>query len=383
MLSKAIGETIFIRTLHKIPNAVEKAVIIPWHHTSLEPVAGLEVRDLNNTCPFDTTGWLHYLSNVVDIFSWGLCLFHWQVARLVGPKPTVCSIGLGLPLGKQTTTLDMSSRAMAASRMRTKISQELKAKELDRERPQHNTGRSKIDDYLGFASVMCAFIALLMLYHQFYPTIHIKKGEEIVKMRVAGQLASEVLEYIKPFVKVGANTGDLNDLCHKYIVDVQKGRPAPLNYRGFPKSICTSVNSVVCHGIPSYEEVLEEGDILNIDITVVKDGYHGDTSMMYLLGEADDASLKLVKETITPTLILTWTLILILNLLVKETRAAMFEAIRMVRPGVTTGDLGHLIQTRATALGYGNVRDFTGHGTGLSFHEGVPVVSNDIQTNLF
>ena len=187
-----------------------------------------------------------------------------------------------------------------------------------------------------------------MLYHQFYPTIYIKTPQEIAKMRVAGRLASEVLEYIEPHVKAGVSTGELNDLCHKYITETQKGTPAPLHYLGFPKSVCTSLNEVVCHGIPSYEEVLQDGDILNIDVTVIKDGYHGDTSRMYSIGSIDEDSARLVKDT----------------------RAAMFAAIKTVRPGITTGDLGATIQQRAEQWGYGNVRDFTGHGTGVSFHEG-------------
>jgi len=153
--------------------------------------------------------------------------------------------------------------------------------------------------------------ALVMIYHQFYPTIYIKTPAEIVKMRLAGRLASEVLEYITPHVKAGVSTGELNDLCHKYITQVQEGVPAPLGYLGFPKSVCTSVNAVVCHGIPSYEEFLEAGDILNIDVTVMKDGYHGDTSKMFAIGEVGPDSIRLVAAT----------------------RRVLLEAIRMVRPG--------------------------------------------------
>jgi len=199
-----------------------------------------------------------------------------------------------------------------------------------------------------YTPLFLGFLSLVLIYHELYPPIRIKSSEEIVKMRLAGNLASQVLTYVTPYVKAGISTGELDDLCHKYIVDVQHARPAPLNYRGFPKSTCTSINDVVCHGIPNYDEVLKTGDIINIDVTVVKDGFHGDTSKMFMVGAVDTAS----------------------NNLVADTRAAMFEAIRMVRPGITTGDLGHAIQLQADTLKYGNVRDFTGHGTGVEFHEG-------------
>jgi len=196
------------------------------------------------------------------------------------------------------------------------------------------------------------FALLASLYRALYPPITIKTADEIDKMRVAGKLAAEVLTYITPFVKAGTSTGELDDLCKKYISEEQLAIAAPLNYRGFPKSTCISVNDVVCHGIPSYSEVLQDGDIVNIDVTVIKDGYHGDTSKTFLVGEVDEQSRKLSSDT----------------------RAALFEGMRMVRPGVTTGDLGHAIQAMAEAKGYGVVRDFTGHGTGLSFHEGPRIV---------
>ena len=127
-------------------------------------------------------------------------------------------------------------------------------------------------------------------------TVTIKTPEEIEKMRVAGRLAAEVLEMIEPHVRAGVTTEELNRLCHDYIVDVQQAVPAPLNYHGFPKSICTSINHVVCHGIPN-DKPLKDGDILNIDITVIKDGYFGDTSKMFLLGNAPEWAQRLCQIT--------------------------------------------------------------------------------------
>ena len=178
-------------------------------------------------------------------------------------------------------------------------------------------------------------------------SVSIKTPEDIEKMRVAGRLAAEVLEMIEPFVKVGVSTGELDRICHDYIVNVQNAIPAPLNYNGFPKSICTSLNHVVCHGIPSDSKVLKSGDILNIDITVIKDGFHGDTSKMFLLGEVAPHARRLIKVT----------------------QECLYKAIEIVKPGIRLGDIGHVIQTHAEANNYSVVREYCGHGIGRIFHE--------------
>jgi methionyl aminopeptidase len=177
-------------------------------------------------------------------------------------------------------------------------------------------------------------------------TVSIKNPEEIEKMRVAGRLAADVLEMIAPHVQAGITTGELDRICHDYIVDVQQAVPAPLNYHGFPNSICTSVNHVVCHGIPS-EKRLKNSDILNIDITVIKDGFHGDTSKMFFVGEPSIQAQRLVKVTYD----------------------CMHLGIEMVRPGIHLGDIGHAIQQHAEAHGYTVVREYCGHGIGRAFHE--------------
>ena len=177
--------------------------------------------------------------------------------------------------------------------------------------------------------------------------IHLKSPAEIDKMRVAGRLAAEVLEMIGGHVKPGVSTGELDRVCHRHIVDKQGAIPAPLNYKGFPKSICTSVNHVVCHGIPSDGKVLKSGDILNIDITVIKDGYHGDTSKMFFVGEALQHAKRLVRVT----------------------RECLFKGIEAARPGNRLGDIGHVIQQHGEANHYGIVREYCGHGIGLGFHE--------------
>jgi methionyl aminopeptidase len=177
--------------------------------------------------------------------------------------------------------------------------------------------------------------------------IHIKTPDEIAKMRIAGRLAAEVLEMIEPHVVPGVTTNQLNDICHDYIVNTQKAIPAPLNYHGFPKSICTSVNYVVCHGIPN-DKPLKQGDIVNIDITVIKDKYHGDTSKMFIVG--DETSI-LAKR------------------LVDATYEAMWRGIRLVKPGTRLGDIGHAIQSYAEGLGFSIVREYCGHGIGCVFHE--------------
>jgi len=174
----------------------------------------------------------------------------------------------------------------------------------------------------------------------------IKTPEEIEKMRVAGKLAAEVLEMIGPHVQEGISTDELNTLCHEYIVNVQKAIPAPLNYNGFPKSICTSINHVVCHGIPG-KKTLKNGDIINIDVTVIKDEYHGDTSKMFMIGEPSIKSTHVVQVA----------------------HECLFIGIDMVKPGVQLGDIGHAIQKHAEKNRCSVVRDYCGHGIGRVFHE--------------
>jgi methionyl aminopeptidase len=176
--------------------------------------------------------------------------------------------------------------------------------------------------------------------------VTIKTQEEIEKMRVAGRLAADVLDMITPHVKPGVTTDELNILCHQYIVNDQKAIPAPLNYRGFPKSICTSVNNVICHGIPS-EKKLKDGDIINIDITVIKDGFHGDTSRMFFVGEPSIRAKRLVEIC----------------------KQCMQKGIDLVRPGIRLGDIGHAIQKHAESNGFSVVREYCGHGIGRVFHE--------------
>lgn len=176
-------------------------------------------------------------------------------------------------------------------------------------------------------------------------SIKIKTAEEVEKMRVAGRLAASVLEMITPHVKAGITTDELNTICHDYIV-AHDAYPAPLNYHGFPKSICTSVNHCVCHGIPN-DKPLKQGDIINIDVTVKKDGYHGDTSKMFVVGEGS----------------------ILANRLIKVTQESLYKAIRMVKPGARLGDIGHEIQKYAEGFGYSIVREFCGHGIGDEFHE--------------
>ncbi len=178
-------------------------------------------------------------------------------------------------------------------------------------------------------------------------TIYIKSPDDIDKMRVAGQLAAEVLDMIGPHVQPGVSTGELDRICHDYIVNVQKAVPAPLNYNGFPKSICTSVNHVICHGIPSDKKLLKSGDIVNIDITVIKDGFHGDTSKMFCVGDVAEHARRLVRVT----------------------QECLYKAIDVVKPGATLGDIGHVIQQHGEANHYSIVREYCGHGIGRIFHE--------------
>jgi len=178
-------------------------------------------------------------------------------------------------------------------------------------------------------------------------SVTIKTPEEIEKMRVAGRLAAEVLEMIEEHVKPGVTTGELDKICHDYIVNVQDAIPAPLNYKGFPKSICTSVNHVICHGIPSDKKALKNGDCVNIDITVIKDGYHGDTSKMFFVGKPTVQAERLARIT----------------------QECLYIGINMVKPGVRLGDIGHAIQKHAESNYYSVVREYCGHGIGKVFHE--------------
>ena len=174
----------------------------------------------------------------------------------------------------------------------------------------------------------------------------IKTPDEIEKMRIAGRLAAEVLEMIDDHVRPGVSTEELDRICHDYIVHEQQAVPAPLNYRGFPKSICTSVNHQVCHGIPG-NKVLKNGDIVNIDVTVIKDGFHGDTSKMFFIGKASILAQRLVDVT----------------------QKAMWKGIELVRPGNHLGDIGHAIQKFVESNGYSVVQEYCGHGIGRGFHE--------------
>ena len=182
--------------------------------------------------------------------------------------------------------------------------------------------------------------------HQAAMSVSIKTPDEIEKMRAVGRLAAEVLEMIEPHVRPGITTAELDRICHQHIVEVQSAVPAPLNYKGFPKSICTSVNHVVCHGIPG-DKRLRKGDIINIDVTVIKDGYHGDTSRMFLVGEPSVLARRLVQVS----------------------HECMRVGIRTVRPGARLGDIGHAIQRHAEAHGCSIVREYCGHGIGRQFHE--------------
>lgn len=177
-------------------------------------------------------------------------------------------------------------------------------------------------------------------------SISIKTPEEIDRMRIAGRLAAEVLQMIEPHVRPGVETDELDRVCHDYIVNTQQAIPAPLNYHGFPKSICTSVNHQVCHGIPGNRK-LKKGDIINIDVTVIKDGYHGDTSKMFFVGEPSIQAKRLVRVTYE----------------------CMWRGIQRVRPGARLGDIGHVIQEHAEANHFSVVREYCGHGIGRAFHE--------------
>lgn len=176
--------------------------------------------------------------------------------------------------------------------------------------------------------------------------VSIKTADEIEKMRIAGQLAADVLMMITPHVKAGITTDELNQICHDYIVNEQKAIPAPLNYHGFPKSVCTSVNHVICHGIPG-DKKLKDGDIINIDVTVIKDGYHGDTSKMFHVGKTSILAERLCRVA----------------------RESMLIGIDLVKPGIRLGDIGHAIQQHAEKENFSVVREYCGHGIGTVFHE--------------
>ena len=184
-----------------------------------------------------------------------------------------------------------------------------------------------------------------LVYNSDEGEVPLHGAEDFDGMRAAGRLAAEVLDFITPHVQVGVTTERLDKLCHDFILD-HNAVPAPLNYKGFPKSICTSINRVVCHGIPE-DRRLEEGDIVNIDVTVILDGWHGDTSRMYYAGGKIPTKARL---------------------LVEATHEAMMHGIRAVKPGVTLGDVGHVIQSYAEKKRFSVVRDFCGHGIGKTFH---------------
>ncbi len=182
--------------------------------------------------------------------------------------------------------------------------------------------------------------------------VSIKTPEQIEKMRVAGRMAAEVLDLIGEYVVPGVTTAELDRICHDHIVNVQKAIPACLNYKGFPKSICTSVNQVICHGIPSSKKVLKSGDIINIDVTVIYDGWFGDTSKMYTVGKVAPHAERLIQVT----------------------QECLYKGIELVKPGCRLGDIGHVIQQHAEKNYYSVVREYCGHGIGDVFHEDPQVV---------
>lgn len=181
--------------------------------------------------------------------------------------------------------------------------------------------------------------------------VNLKSKEQIIKMQEAGKLAAQVLEMIGDYVTPGTTTNELNQICHDFITQEQNAIPAPLNYRGFPKSICTSINHQVCHGIPN-DKPLKNGDIVNIDVTVIKDGFHGDTSKMFMVGEVSILAKRLIKIT----------------------QECLYMAIELVKPGVSLGDIGHIIQEHAHKHHFSIVREYCGHGIGTDFHEAPQVL---------
>ena len=177
--------------------------------------------------------------------------------------------------------------------------------------------------------------------------IYLKNQQEIDCMRTAGQLAAEVLDVVTPFVVPGVSTEELDNICFKHITEVQKAVPANVGYRGYEKTICASVNQVICHGIPSPNKILKDGDIINIDVTVLKDGWHGDTSKMFLVGKTQPHNQRLVKVT----------------------QECLYKAIEVVRPGAQLGDIGAVIQQHAEQNHYSVVEDYCGHGIGKVYHD--------------
>ena len=175
----------------------------------------------------------------------------------------------------------------------------------------------------------------------------IKTTEQIEKMRLAGKLASEVLEMVTPLVKPGISTGELDQICHDFIVNEQDAIPANVGYKGYEKTICSSLNQVVCHGIPDFQRKLKDGDILNIDVTVIKDGWHGDTSKMFLVGKSQPHNERLVNIT----------------------QECLYKGIEQVKPGAYLGDIGNAIQVHAENNHYSVVEDYCGHGIGEIYHE--------------
>ncbi|MCP5477788.1 MAG: type I methionyl aminopeptidase [Rhodanobacteraceae bacterium] len=178
-------------------------------------------------------------------------------------------------------------------------------------------------------------------------SVTIKTPEQIEKMRVAGRMVAEVLDMIGEYVQPGVTTEELDRRCHDFIVNELKAIPANVGYKGFPATSCTSVNNVICHGIPSPAKILKDGDIINIDVTVIKDGWHGDHSRMFFAGEPSVLAKRLVEVT----------------------REAMWRGIRAVKPGATLGDIGHAIQTYAEGERFSVVREYCGHGIGQVYHE--------------
>lgn len=177
--------------------------------------------------------------------------------------------------------------------------------------------------------------------------INLKSLQEIDCMRTAGQLAAEVLDVVTPFVVPGVSTEELDNICFKHITEVQKAVPANVGYRGYEKTICASVNQVICHGIPSENKILKDGDIINIDVTVLKDGWHGDTSKMFLVGKTQPHNERLVKVT----------------------QECLYRAIELVKPGARLGDIGAVIQQHAEQNHYSVVEDYCGHGIGKVYHD--------------
>jgi methionyl aminopeptidase len=177
--------------------------------------------------------------------------------------------------------------------------------------------------------------------------INLKTTDQIAQMRIAGKLAAEVLEMITPFVVPGVSTEALDRICHDYIVNDQQSIPANVGYNGFEKTICSSVNQVICHGIPSEKRILKHGDILNIDVTVIRNGWHGDTSKMFMVGKTQPHNERLVKVT----------------------QECLYKAIEVVKPGAYMGDIGAVIQEHASNNHYSVVEDYCGHGIGQIYHE--------------